>query len=416
MLCPALVLAVVCPGGNRTSTAPAREAVYSALLGDEPPSGWTLPVMRAIPGDAIGLGPPEVCHISAISNVLCASPERREAALKTLLRIDASIRTSGSVTRILTDYFQSRWQEVNPTGVVIGRCLANDPIPHLSNETFKSFHQEGRCSRTTALADLLNDEIKRADHVLIGSPLYNLTLPSTLKAYFDHIVRSGATFEVKDGTYRGLLHGKGATVITARGGVTSPGSRDDFQTAYLEAILAFIGVESVDIVAMEGTALDNEAATKAIVCAKRQIDGLFDRMEGLIWSGEFSEADRRQIGTLRAGQAEAIVAGDAAAYAALCTDDIQLLIPGGDVVSGRAAFLQVEEALFRSAVFASFRKFPLRIERGGNLAVEVGRQEVRMMQSNHASGVFCTRQKYTHVFRLTAEGWRFALLMSNATQ
>ena len=131
--------------------------------------------------------------------------------MKTLLRIDASVRINGSNTCALTDYFQARWQKANPEGDVIRRCLASDPIPHLSNEMIEAFQQASGPSQRTSLSDTLIDELRRADHVLVGSPLYNLTLPSTLKAYFDHVVRSGATFEVRRGNYRGLLNGRSAS-------------------------------------------------------------------------------------------------------------------------------------------------------------------------------------------------------------
>ena len=335
--------------------------------------------------------------------------------MKTLLRIDASIRLNGSNTRALTDYFQRKWLGAHPGGSVIRRCLVSDPIPHVSNETIEAFRQSEQLKGST-LSDTLIGELKSADHLLIGSPLYNLTIPSSLKAYFDHIVRSGATFDVQQGNYLGLLNGKGATVITARGGKSSPEYTDDFQTDYLRTILAFMGIDPVEIVALEGTTLDKETKEQALFCARQQVDGLFDRTDAPVWQGEFSDNDKQQIRCLRTSQADAIAIGDAQAYSKLCTDDIQLLIPSRDVVSGRTAFLEVEEKLFSSANFASFRKFPFHIERSGNLAIEIGRQEVVMHKYHRADGVFSARQKYTHVFRLTPEGWRFALLMSNPSE
>ncbi|MEM8613855.1 MAG: NAD(P)H-dependent oxidoreductase [Cyanobacteria bacterium P01_H01_bin.105] len=334
--------------------------------------------------------------------------------MKTLLRIDASTRINGSHTRVLTDYFQTQWLSHHPKNRVIHRCLASEPIPHIANETIHAFHHADQPSSDRTLSDTLIDELKRADHLLIGSPLYNLTLPSTLKAYFDHIVRAGLTFEVRQGTYRGLLNNKAATLITARGSKSSP--TDDFQTAYLRKILAFIGIDSVDVVALEGMALDQQTKEKALSCAKQQIDWLSSRTVSPVWQGEFSEYDRQQISFLRAGQADAIVNGDAQAYAELCTDNIQLLIPSQDVITGRNALLEAEQTLFSRAKFVSFQKFPLHIERSGNLAVEVGRQKVIMQAHHDTDGVFSTSQKYTHVFRLTPQGWRFAMLMSNPSE
>ena len=355
--------------------------------------------------------------MSHFPSLACLTNSAYEKLLmKTLLRIDTSIRLNNSNTRTLTDYFQSQWLSANPDGQVIQRCLATNPIPHITNETMQAFLQAQKPSGGSRLSDALIDELKQSNHVLIGSPLYNLTLPSTLKAYFDHVVRSGATFEVQEGNYRGLLNGKRATIITARGGKSSPDYVDDFQTSYLKTILGFIGIDPVDVVAIEGTTLDQATKENGLAHARKQIDILLNPTDVPVWRGKFSEHDKAQIKLLRDGQSEAIMQGDAHAYARLCTDDIQLLIPARDVISGRAAFLEAETTLFKHASFASFQKSPFHIERSGNLAVEVGRQEVLMHQQNGTGGVFSAHQKYTHVFRLTPEGWRFAMLMSNPSE
>lgn len=138
--------------------------------------------------------------------------------------------------------------------------------------------------------------------------------------------------------------------------------------------------------------------------------------ESPLWQGEFSEQDKHDIEQLRAGQAAAIVAGDASAYAELCCDDIQLLIPSKELVSGKTAFLQVEQALFRSASFTGFEKQPALVVRSGDLAYEVGVQQIQMKNQADAVGVYAARQKYTHIFRCTRQGWRFAVLMSNPNE
>ncbi|HEY0922939.1 YybH family protein [Rheinheimera pacifica] len=138
--------------------------------------------------------------------------------------------------------------------------------------------------------------------------------------------------------------------------------------------------------------------------------------EAPLWQGEFSEQDKHNIEQLRAGQAAAIVAGDASAYAELCSDDIQLLIPSKELVSGKTAFLQVEQALFRSASFTGFEKQPALVVRSGDLAYEVGVQQVQIKNQADAAGVYAARQKYTHIFRRTSQGWRFAVLMSNPNE
>ncbi len=336
--------------------------------------------------------------------------------MKTLLRIDSSIRLSDSCTRELTGYFEEAWLRNNPDGNVIRRCLIKNPVPHLTQEVFDTFQNSDESSHADSLSDTLVDEIKYADYLLIGSPLYNLGLPSSLKAYFDHIVRSGVTFESENGRYRGLLGEKRAILITARASYRSPEGDDDFQKGYLEQILAFIGIKHIETVSVEGVWDTLSNLTQTLVYAKEKIDRIFELSNEPNWLGEFSNKDKQEITQLRTAQAEAIIAGDATAYASLCTEDIQLLIPAKDLVSGRDSFLQIEKTLFKNSKFDTFRKMPVCIQRSGELAVEVGRQEVIMKNQDYSGGVFSSHQKYTHVFRLTDNGWRISLLMSNPSE
>jgi len=336
--------------------------------------------------------------------------------MKTLLRIDASIRLAGSHTRELTRYFEKTWLMEHPGGQVIRRCLTTAPIPHLTQEAFDEFQSADEHAVVHPLSTILVNELKCADHLLIGSPLYNLSLPSPLKAYFDHTVRLGSTFESNNGRYRGLLAGKSATLITARAGYRSPDYSDDFQKEYLKQILAFIGITQVKIVALEGMGEDQKAQEQSLACAQRQIDRILQPSSVPMWLGEFTDIDKQEIDHLRVSQAEAIVAGDARAYASLCTEDIQLLIPGNDLISGQEDFLNAESALFKNASFDSFCKQPVSVQRSGDLAVEVGRQMIEMQHRKMTKGVFSTYQKYTHVYRRADNGWRIAVLMSNPSE
>ncbi len=336
--------------------------------------------------------------------------------MKTLLRIDSSIRVSDSYTRFLTDYFEKAWSREYPEGRVVNRCLATDPVPHLTNEVMASFDQPINLSNHSAsLSDTLITELKEADHVLIGSPLYNLSLPSTLKAYWDHVVRSGVTFEFTGSGYLGLLRDKSATIVTARGGASSPDYKDDYQIDYLKHILSFIGINSVDVIAVEETSLQDSTEI-SLQKAKHEIDQLFAGGSQPEWIGEYTEQDRQEISQIREAQAKAIVAGDAEQYASLCTDDIRLLIPSQEQVSGKESFMTVERELFSRASFNRFIKQPICIERSGELAVEIGNQRVAMASLGDHKGVFSSLQKYTHVFRKTENGWRFAVLMSNPSE
>ena len=169
--------------------------------------------------------------------------------MKTLLRIDASIRKHGSYSRELADYFQAQWTQANPESQVVRRDLADDPIPHIDNSTIAGFQvaDEGgshTSSDAMTLSDSLIAELQLADQVLVSSPLYNFNVPSPLKAYIDHVVRSGRTFSQNGHGHVGLLKGKSACIITAQGGIRSVSEVDglDFQGPYLTAIFDFIGL------------------------------------------------------------------------------------------------------------------------------------------------------------------------------
>ncbi|MGK4006786.1 NAD(P)H-dependent oxidoreductase [Sorangium sp. So ce1036] len=200
--------------------------------------------------------------------------------MKTLLRIDASVRTQGSTSRALADYFQSRWTGANPGGRVVVRDLARHPVPHLDAATLAAFFAPpppggGAPPEGLTLSDALIAELSSADHLLISSPLYNLSLPSTLKAYLDHVVRTDRTFIMKEGRCMGLLTSTSATVVTTRGGTASPVVEDDFQIGYLRAILAFIGIVKVDSIAVDGMRGDEASRSPRIARARAQIDRLF---------------------------------------------------------------------------------------------------------------------------------------------
>jgi ketosteroid isomerase-like protein len=131
------------------------------------------------------------------------------------------------------------------------------------------------------------------------------------------------------------------------------------------------------------------------------------------WIGAFSPKDQEEINSLRAKQIYAIENGSANVYRDLCTDDILLMLQGNDVVAGKSDFYESELKLFSNVKFESIKQIPIRIERQGNLAVEVGRQELVVAASAESPKDYKSDRKYSHVLRKTSEGWRFAVLMSN---
>jgi FMN-dependent NADH-azoreductase len=339
---------------------------------------------------------------------------------KILLRIDSSARRAGSHSRALGDHFEMRWRRAHPDGRVVVRDLAELPIPHLTGATIAAFTAGGGDApgSTAGLSDALVAELSAANDVVVSSPVYNFGAPSPLKAYVDHVVRFGRTFTATEGGYAGLLPGRSACILTARGGAPSGRADDpDFLGPFLQAVFRFLGFTRAEWIALEGTSR-GEGLEDGAARARAQVDAWFDAggdatPEGAYWCDGFSASDRAEIDGLRAAQVRAVLAGDAAAYAELCADDVFLMLQGQDVVAGREAFLACEAALFRGTRFVAMEQQPLRVERQGPLAVEVGRQEVQTAAGATQAAAFRARRKYTHVLRRTTRGWRFAVLMSS---
>jgi FMN-dependent NADH-azoreductase len=129
--------------------------------------------------------------------------------MKTLLSIQSSLFTEHGVSRQLSEEFIALWRRDNPRGRVVVRDLATDPIPHLSAERFAAFlggdDLSAEQKQVLADSDAMIEELGQADEIVLGLPMYNLTLPSTLKAYFDHIARAGVTFRYTEAGSQGLL-------------------------------------------------------------------------------------------------------------------------------------------------------------------------------------------------------------------
>lgn len=186
--------------------------------------------------------------------------------MSTLLQLNTSIFAAAGQSSRLADQFVAGWQAANPDGEIVVRDLARDPVPHLSAERFQSFiaKADERSPEQQAVVDYsetLIGELKRADVIVLGLPMYNFGVPSMLKAYFDHIARAGATFRYTDQGPVGLLTGKKAYVFATRGGVYA-GTPRDTEIAYVRDFLRFVGIEDVEFIYAEGLAI-NEASKQA---------------------------------------------------------------------------------------------------------------------------------------------------------
>ena len=189
----------------------------------------------------------------------------------TTLQLNSSIFGDGGQSTTLANEFVRRLG-----GKVIMRDLAKDPVPHLTAERFQAFLAKPQ-ERTPAqraiveYSDQLIGELKEADTLVIGLPMYNFALPSTLKAYFDHIARVGVTFKYTDKGPVGLLTGKKAYIVVARGGLYG---HNHAHATYVRDFLGFLGITDVEFVYVEGLAISPASKEAALAQAKERIAGL----------------------------------------------------------------------------------------------------------------------------------------------
>jgi FMN-dependent NADH-azoreductase len=197
--------------------------------------------------------------------------------MQTVLHLNTSLfgengqssRLAGEISRSLAQASGAR---------VVVRDLAREPVPHLTAERFAAFGKPAADrtvdeQRHVAESDALIDELRRADVLVLGLPMYNFGVPSTLRAYFDHVARAGVTFRYTSDGPEGLLTGKKAYVVATRGGQYA-GTTADLQSAYVRQFLAFIGIRDVEFIYAEGLALGAEQRERAIAAAEERIEAL----------------------------------------------------------------------------------------------------------------------------------------------
>jgi len=195
-----------------------------------------------------------------------------------LLRLDSSARSS-SVTRQLTAKFVEEWKKNHPAGEVIQRDLATTVLPHITDHWAGAHLEPSQLTPAQrnylATSDQLIEELQAADTIVIGAPMYNFAIPSSLKAWIDQIVRMGKTIGYGPCGARGLLANKRVIVVTSRGGAYgkgTPAEKFDFQEPYLRHIFAFIGLTDVTFIHAENQA--REEAGPRLAAAAEEIGRL----------------------------------------------------------------------------------------------------------------------------------------------
>jgi FMN-dependent NADH-azoreductase len=200
--------------------------------------------------------------------------------MSTVLVLNSSALGEASVSGRLVSEAVSRLRAEDPALRVVARDLGADPVPHLTLDAATAIRgaepTNPAQAAARALSDALVEEVKAADIVVIGAPMYNFGIPSTLKAWFDHVLRAGVTFRYGEGGPEGLLTGKRAIVVETRGGLYSAGPAQamDSQEPHLRTLLGFVGITDVTFVRAEKLAFGPEAREAAIGAAQAELDRL----------------------------------------------------------------------------------------------------------------------------------------------
>ncbi|MBU6452464.1 MAG: FMN-dependent NADH-azoreductase [Cyanobacteria bacterium REEB67] len=206
--------------------------------------------------------------------------------MKQILIVESSPRGEESTSRKLTRMVEKRLLEQYPEAKIIARDLTADALPHLNrvvvNAINRSDHAE-TAALTNAVhrSDQLTSELLEADIVVIACPVWNFGIPSSLKAWIDHVVRAGKTFKYTDSGAEGLANNKKAILVIASGAVFSEGPWRswDYAEPYLRQIMNFIGIEDIQTIRAEGLNVPHlaeeafgkgEKAVKAVIIERQE--------------------------------------------------------------------------------------------------------------------------------------------------
>jgi FMN-dependent NADH-azoreductase len=199
-----------------------------------------------------------------------------------ILAINSSAALDSSASRTLVGHALDLLTDADPRAVIVRRDLDAAPIPHLTSETLaavKGVPATDREREARSLSDELIAELRAADVIVIGAPMYNFGVPTSLRAWFDYVLRAGETFSYSETGFEGLLSGKRVIVIVSRGGLYSecPAQAVDFQEPYLRHLLSFMGITDVTVVRAEKLALGPESREHAVEVARAHLQDVVAR-------------------------------------------------------------------------------------------------------------------------------------------
>ncbi|OWY65645.1 FMN-dependent NADH-azoreductase [cyanobacterium TDX16] len=201
-----------------------------------------------------------------------------------ILHIDSSPRGERSHSRRFTREFVEAWKQHHPDDIVTYRDVGRNPVPHVDEPWIAAAftppeQRTPELQEAIHISDRLVDEFLAADLYIIGIPMYNFSVPSTLKAYIDQIVRIGRTFafEPEDAAdpYKPLVLGKKMFIVTARGdsgfGIGDRNEKLNYQDPYLRTIFGFIGITDISFISVENDEFGGTSLAQSIANAQAKI-------------------------------------------------------------------------------------------------------------------------------------------------
>lgn len=196
--------------------------------------------------------------------------------MSNILVLNSSLSGEASVSRLLVADAVTELTQRDPGATLVFRDLAVATIPHLTPESVAGVRAQATSPAelaSRALSDELIAELRAADTIVIGAPMYNFSIPSTLRTWFDHVLRPGVTFSYSEAGPKGLIEGKRVIVVESRGGLYSegPAQAADFQEPYLRQLLGFIGLTDVTFVRAEKIGYGPDARDQAVADSRAEL-------------------------------------------------------------------------------------------------------------------------------------------------
>ena len=194
-----------------------------------------------------------------------------------ILIVTSSAQGAASVSSRLTATFADQLRAAHPDSRIVVRDVGRNPIPHLTEANVAGVRAEAQTETEIAARDLSDEliaEVRAADLVVIGSPMYNFGISSTLKAWFDHVLRPRIAFRYTEKGPEGLLGDRKVVVIESRAGLYPAGDPSDSQEPHLRQMLAFAGLTDVTFVRADKLAFGPEATAASLSEAEAALAAL----------------------------------------------------------------------------------------------------------------------------------------------